>query len=194
MNTLRISALLTLALCMVLPAHARDKSEDKVIFGVHEQVYIQELGITLPAKMDTGAASVALSATNIKRIRRDGQSMVRFDLALKLSKKNREKLGISSDQLKGITLPLAGHVRIKKRPEDHEEDEKDYNRRPTVELTLCIGGRKANVTVNLTDRRRFNYPVLVGTKALRAMHAIIDPAQSMTMGEADCAPDAAEND
>ena len=46
------------ALSEVPPANKR-------IYGLHESVHIRELGITVPAKLDTGADSASLSARYI---------------------------------------------------------------------------------------------------------------------------------
>lgn len=162
----------------------------KTIFGVHEKVHIKELGITLPAKLDTGAESASLSATSIRRFEENGRPMVEFDVAL--SKADREKWGISKGALNDIRLPLDGHVRIKRRAESRDEGEQSYSRRPIVELTLCVGGRKATVAVNLTDRSHFRYPLLVGSDALRALGAMIDPSVSMGSGSPQCAETASK--
>lgn len=157
----------------------------KAVFGVHEKVHIKELGITLPAKLDTGAESASLSATSIRRYKENGRSMVEFNVAL--SKAEREKWGIGKDALNNIRLPLDGHVRIKRRAESRDDGEQSYSRRPVVELTLCVGGRRATVAVNLTDRSHFRYPLLVGSDALRALGAMIDPSVSMGSGSPQCA-------
>ncbi len=162
----------------------------KTIFGVHEKVHIKELGITLPAKLDTGAESASLSATSIRRFEENDRPMVEFDVAL--SKAEREKWGIDKDALKNIRLPLDGHVRIKRRAESRDHGEQSYSRRPVVELTLCVGGRRATVAVNLTDRSHFRYPLLVGSDALRVLGAVIDPSVSMGSGNPRCAETASK--
>lgn len=157
----------------------------KTIFGVHEDVHIKELGITVPAKLDTGAESASLSATAIRRFEENGRPMVEFDVAL--SKADQEKWGINKGALNDIRLPLDGHVRIKRRAESRDDGEQSYSRRPIVELTLCVGGRKATAAVNLTDRSHFQYPLLVGSDALRALGAVVDPSLSMGSGSPQCA-------
>ncbi|MGM0564960.1 MAG: ATP-dependent zinc protease [Pseudomonadota bacterium] len=166
-------------------AHADGEYENKVIYGLHEHVLVKELGVELPAKLDTGAESASLSAHYIKRFDRDGEKWVEFDLAM--DKNDREELGLDSWQWDDVQMPISRHVRIKRRSENVDEGEKDYNRRPVVELTLCIGGREATVDVNLTDRRDFSYPLLVGSDALRKLNSLIDPSISMGTGGPRCA-------
>ena len=79
------------------------------------------------------------------------------------------------------------NVRIRRRASDFEEGEdKDYARRPVIELTLCIGDRKEKLNVNLADRRRFSQPMLIGRDALRALHAMVDAADKFAVGEPRC--------
>lgn len=165
-----------------------DTLDSKAMFGVHEKVHIKELDITLPAKLDTGAQSASLSATYIKVFKEDGRRMVEFDLAV--DKSDREKWNIDKNVVDDIRLPLDSHVRIKRRAENSDTEDKSYSRRPVVELTLCVGGRQATVEVNLTDRRDFRYPLLVGSDALRALNAVVDPSISMRSGSPECAGEA----
>ncbi|MDX1803438.1 MAG: RimK/LysX family protein [Alcanivorax sp.] len=157
---------------------------DKQIFGLHEKVSIPELGITLPAKLDTGAQTASLSARYIKVFERDGEKMVEFDLAV--NRQERERWGIRHDQWDDVQLPLSRHVRIKRRADSLDAQERDYSRRPVVTLTLCMGGHLARVDVNLTDRSDFRYPLLIGADALRALKAVVDPAQTMAMAAPAC--------
>ena len=50
-------------------------------------------------------------------------------------------------------------------------------KRPVVDLELCLGNVKRTVEVNLTDRSSFNYPLLIGAKALREFGAAVNPAR-----------------
>jgi hypothetical protein len=135
----------------------------RVIYGLHEQVYIAELGVVLPAKIDTGADSSSLSAINVRHFTRKGERWVRFDLA------------VEGMDLRDIERPLSHNVRIRRRASDfNEAEDKDYSRRPVLQLTLCIGNRAATVNVNLADRRRFRQPLLLGASTLREMRALVD--------------------
>lgn len=160
---------LVLALCAGLAATAQAapdapaKPTARVIYGLHEQVFITQLGVVLPAKVDTGADSSSLSAVNIRHFKRDDERWVRFDLA------------VDGMQMDDVELPLSHNVRIRRRASDFDpETEKDYARRPVVELMLCIGNRAVTVNVNLADRRGFRQPLLLGASALREMRALVD--------------------
>jgi hypothetical protein len=143
----------------------------RVIYGLHEQVYIAELGVVLPAKVDTGADSSSLSAVNVRLFSRKGERWVRFDLA------------VEGMDLKDIELPLSHNVRIRRRASDFDaEQDADYARRPVLQLTLCIGNRAARVNVNLADRRRFRQPLLLGASTLREMRALVDSEMEFSAG------------
>ncbi|EDY86508.1 conserved hypothetical protein [gamma proteobacterium HTCC5015] len=163
---------------------AEPQHEGKVIYGLHEKVRIKELGVNLSAKLDTGAESASLSARFIKLFERDGEDWVEFDLSI--DKNDRQEMGLSKEQWDDVQMPLSRHVRIKKRSENLEKGEKDYSRRPVVEMTVCIGGREAVIDVNLTDRRDFSYPLLIGSDALRKLNSLVDPAISMGSGRPQC--------
>ncbi len=156
----------------------------KVIYGLNEHVQLRELGVTVPAKLDTGAESASLSARHIKIFEKDGVDMVEFDLAL--TPQDRENLGITREQWDDIQLPLVGHVRIKRLAESLVEEERGYNRRPMVMLTVCMGRRAEQIEVNLTDRSDFSYPLLIGAEALKHLGAVVDPSLQMTAGRPRC--------
>lgn len=151
-----------------------DTPNDKQIFGLHEHVFIDELGLGLKAKLDTGATTSSLSAQNIQRFKRDGESWVRFQLAF----------AEAPEQL--YELPLARISRIKRRADDFDpEEEKTYSARPVVELSLRIGQRQQLIEVNLTDRSAFKYPFLLGARGLKSLGAVVDPGLSLTAGKPD---------
>lgn len=146
----------------------------KVIVGRAEDVYIPALGVRLPAKVDTGAESASLSAVNIKRFLRKGEKWVRFELA------------VDGMEPRTVELPLYRNVRITRRASDMDDDDKHYSRRPKVQLALCLGDRQELLDVNLTDRRRFSQPMLLGKKALKALSALVDVEAEFVLGTPRC--------
>lgn len=154
---------------------------DKQIFGLHEHILISELGVSLQAKLDTGATTSSLSAHHIRRFKRDGESWVRFQLGW----------DGAPDQV--YELPLARVSRIKRRADDFDpEEEKTYSTRPVVELTVHMGNRQQLIEVNLTDRSAFKYPFLLGARGLKGLGAVVDPALSLSVGKPDLSSPAPE--
>nr|WP_189672808.1 ATP-dependent zinc protease [Pseudomonas taiwanensis] len=148
---------------------------EPTLYGRYEYIALPEIGETLKAKMDTGAYTASLSAKDIELFTRDGEEWVRFRLATK-----------DADG-KVYEHKLARISKIKNRADEEEEgDAPELSKRPVVDLELCLGDVKRTVEVNLVDRSSFNYPLLVGAKALREFKAAVNPAKRFTAGKPDC--------
>jgi len=166
-----VKPLLALLSLLALPVMAAEPT----LYGRYENIALPELGETLKAKMDTGAYTASLSAKDIELFKRDGQEWVRFRLATK-----------DADG-KVYEHEVSRISKIKNRAdEDEEGDAPELSRRPVVDLELCLGDVKRTVEVNLVDRSNFNYPLLVGAKALREFKAAVNPAKKFTAGKPDC--------
>jgi hypothetical protein len=168
-----VKSVLALLSLLALPVMAAEPT----LYGRYEYIKLPEIGgQTFKAKMDTGALTASLSAKDIQLFSRDGEDWVRFRLATK---------GADS---KVYEHKVARISRIKNRAA--EEDDGDTAsvaaKRPVVDLELCLGGLKRTVEVNLTDRSSFNYPLLIGAKALREMGAAVNPARRFTAGDPEC--------
>jgi hypothetical protein len=117
-------------------------AEEKIIIGTIEDVVLLPWGARLPARIDTGAAKSSLDARDL-RVQDD---MVEFKLPQKYG-------GLQ------LRLPIVNwkHVRT---PEGLE-------RRPIVELEICLGSRRIRTEVNLTDRSMVKYPLILGRNILK---------------------------
>nr|WP_312571414.1 ATP-dependent zinc protease [Stutzerimonas balearica] len=161
----------------VLLSVAPVMAEEPRLYGRYENIRVEPLSQVLPAKMDTGAMTASLSATDIQRFERDGQPWVRFRLAV-------EDAGDT-----WYERPLIGFSEIKQRVEEGgvaAEGEPPRARRPLVSLELCIGDERREAQVNLTDRSHFDYPLLIGAETIRDLQAAVDPAQRYTAGRPSC--------
>jgi len=148
---------------------------EKTIYGLNERVLLRELGSVAAAKLDTGAKTASLSAQNIERFRRNGESWVRFTPA------------IGPEDAAPVEKPLARISKIKRRAGDFDPDEgKTYTARPVIELELCMGNALRTIEVNLTDRSAFEYPLLIGSDALKRFGALVDPSLKYAAGKPDC--------
>jgi hypothetical protein len=167
-----MKAFLLLLSLVSLPALAGEPT----LYGRYERIGLPELNTSLKAKMDTGAQTASLSARDIELFKRDGEAWVRFRLAAK----------DADDKLHEHVL--ARISKIKNRADEGEDDSSaaEVSKRPVIDLQLCLGDQLRTVEVNLTDRSSFNYPLLIGAKALRELEAAIDPAKSFTAGKPKC--------
>lgn len=147
----------------------------KTIYGLNEHVSLPSLNLEAPAKLDTGAATSSLSAHNIEQFIKDGEDWVRFTLAIE---------GASKEVFEH---PISRISRIKRRADDIPDDDEDtHSARPVIEVELCMGNSKQLIEMNLTDRTSFQYPVLIGSSALKQFKAIIDPSLKYAAGKPDC--------
>ncbi|MDO9321548.1 MAG: ATP-dependent zinc protease [Pseudomonas sp.] len=168
-----MKVLLILFSLVALPALAAEPT----LYGRYEKIGLPELKQTLKAKMDTGAYTASLSARDIELFKRDGEDWVRFRLAAK---------GADDTLYEHLVARIS---KIKNRAEESDDEDEDavaISKRPVIDLQLCLGDQLRTVEVNLVDRSGFNYPLLIGAKALRELDAAIDPAKRYTASKPDC--------
>ena len=164
--------LLLLSLCG-LPALSQ--AADKTVYGLNEYARLADIDLEVAAKLDTGAKTASLSARDIKRFKRNGESWVRFYLA------------IDAAHSHPIERPLARVSKIKRRAGDYDPDEgKKYTARPVIELDICMGSALRSIEVNLTDRSAFEFPLLIGSSALKEFNAAVSPGIKYSAGQPSC--------
>jgi hypothetical protein len=167
-----------LLLCLLL-ASGLSLAAEKTVYGLNEYVRLFDLDLKLAAKLDTGAKTASLSARDIKRFKRDGETWVRFYLA------------IDEAHSSPIERPLARISKIKRRAGDYDPEEgKTYTARPVIEMDVCMGNSLRTIEVNLTDRSAFQYPLLIGSDALTRFSALVDPSLKYAAGKPACTLDA----
>lgn len=174
---MRLTPLLLLLSLFLLPALGQ--ASEKTVYGLNEYARLADIDLEVAAKLDTGAKTASLSARDIKRFKRNGESWVRFYLA------------IDAAHAHPIERPLARVSKIKRRAGDYNPDEgKAYTARPVIELNICMGTAQRVIEVNLTDRSAFQFPLLIGSEALKHFDALVDPSLKYAAGKPACAPDA----
>ena len=123
-------------------------AEKKIIIGTIEEIILLPWGVKLLARIDTGAAKSSLDARELT-VQDD---MVQFKLPKKYG-------GLQ------LRLPIIEwrHIRT---PEGLE-------RRPVVELEICLGSRRIRTEVNLADRSMVKYPLILG-RNFRRKNFVVD--------------------
>ena len=151
----------TLAIALAAPAAiARDTpSETPDLFGWVEWIELGDERIRKKGKLDSGALTSSLDAREIEEFRRDGRRHVRFELH------DRD-----SGEVTTLEKPIKRFVRIVRHSGNHQ-------RRPVIEMDLCLGTTLHSVEFTLIDRSNFNYPVLLGRRALDG-YALIDSGET----------------
>lgn len=133
---------------------------EKITVGEVEDVILMPWGVKLPARIDTGAATSSLDARELKV----KNNMAEFKLP--------EKYGDLQ-----LRLPVVGWQTI--RSADFKE------RRPVVEITVCMGPKLIRAQVTLNDRSTVSYPLIVGRNILRE-NFVVDCMQSRCLPSPSC--------
>ncbi|USD65169.1 RimK/LysX family protein [Vibrio sp. SCSIO 43136] len=115
--------------------------------GYIEQAEVE--GLSFPVKLDTGADMSSISAENIERFEQDGVEMVKFLY------RNDE-----GDKVE-MTKPVVDEIRV-----TAKAGEKNFSR-PVIELRVRVGKVRETIKVNLKDRSRFRYSMILGKNFLR---------------------------
>ncbi|WP_157698128.1 ATP-dependent zinc protease family protein [Legionella clemsonensis] len=140
-------------------------ANQKIIYGYVEKATLIDKNMTLSAKLDTGAKSASLSAVDIHEIEENGKAFLRF----KVPGKHGEV---------EFTCEYVGKVKIKVRAGEHvslQQHHVEPIKRPVVKIAIKIGNKIQTIPVNLTNRKRFNYPLLLGRDAIIAFDGLVDP-------------------
>ena len=135
-------------------AEAQGAGEKQTIGG-EEEVMLLPWRVTLPARIDTGASTTSLDARHLVV----KENIAEFELP--------EKYG----GLK-LRVPVVGWRTV--RSAEHKE------RRPIVEMDLCLGQKQVRTKVNLNDRSKVTYPLIIGRNVLKN-DFVVDCARSNTI-------------
>ncbi|MDF1757359.1 MAG: RimK/LysX family protein [Legionellaceae bacterium] len=144
--------------------------DGKTIYGYVEKVTLHDPDLTVSAKLDTGAKSASLSAIRITETIIDDKTYLSFIVPTK----------------KGdipFTCEYAGRVKIKARVGETKIHSmlKTSIRRPVVIMKMSLDGKEKSIRVNLTNRKRFSYPLLLGRESIIAFDGIVDPHLKYTL-------------
>ena len=123
-------------------------AEEKLTIGLVEDVILLPWGVKLPARIDTGAASSSLDARELKV----EDNVADFKLP---------------DAYGGLRLRLPGVGWKTIRTSESRE------RRPVVEMEICLGPKPFRIKANLNDRSMVKYPLIIGRNALKK-HFVVD--------------------
>ncbi|UPQ88061.1 RimK/LysX family protein [Vibrio sinaloensis] len=105
--------------------------------------------LSFPVKLDTGADVTSINAQNIKLFKQAGQQMVSFDY--------HNDLGMQQT----FTLPVVDTMTITAKAGEKPTV------RPVVEMFVKLGKLEKKVRVNLQDRSRFHYSMILGKNFLQ---------------------------
>ncbi|PJD92397.1 MAG: hypothetical protein CK424_05675 [Legionella sp.] len=147
-------------------------NNSKVIYGYIEKATLVQNDLTLSAKLDTGAKSASLNAVKISEIRVNGKPYLSFIVP--------SKEGDIAFQCEYV-----GKVQIKVRTGEGQANSllRRTIKRPVVLMSIRLNNIERMIRVNLTDRKRFIYPLLLGREAIIAFNGVVDPGKKHTLAE-----------
>ncbi|MEM5477061.1 RimK/LysX family protein [Pacificibacter sp. AS14] len=132
-----------------------------LVVGWRERVDLPLFGLSnLKAKIDTGARTSALHATDIVTFERDGVPWVRFHTKF-------DDDSIDTD----VECPIHDRRDIKNTSGIPET-------RIVIRTKFRIGKRLWSIDLSLTERSDMKFRMIVGRTALRKHHILVDPNKS----------------
>jgi hypothetical protein len=126
------------------------ESSSKQLVGQLEQVWLQNLQLALPARIDTGAETASLDARNIELFERDGRRWVRFEI-----------LHPDSGE------PLLMERKLKRMVAIIQSNTAEAERRPVIKLGVTIGSISQTAEFTLSNRSHLDYQLLIGRNILQ---------------------------
>ena len=144
-----------LVLAFTLWASLPVNAAEKRVVGWIEKVSLED-GLIMEAKIDTGAKHSSINIKDHELFKKKGKPWIRFTLA-----------GPNGGKVK-IERQIIRYAKVKR---------KGYRAqvRPVVELAYCLGDITKTVQVNLVDRSKFDYQMLVGRSFLKG-DFVVDPS------------------
>ncbi|MEM1403819.1 MAG: RimK/LysX family protein [Pseudomonadota bacterium] len=125
-------------------------STGKLVVGSKENVWVEDLQLALPARIDTGAETASLDARNIEEFERDGDPWVRFDIP---NPNSEEPITLERPRIRQALVIQASS----------EEPE----RRPVISLGIQLGEVRQLAEFTLSNRSHLDFQMLVGRNILR---------------------------
>ena len=145
---------------------AKDRTNPALV-GWRELVGLPDLvDARIPAKIDTGARTSSLHATDIERFDRDGQRWVRFQL----------DLGDGRSEAVTCEVPRADRRIITSSNGEGQE-------RFIIKTALTLGSHTFRAEFSLADRSDMKFPILIGRTALRRRF-VVDSGRSYLQSSA----------
>ena len=131
------------------------------VIGLREWIALPDLGLAgLRGKIDTGASTSSLHATDIEPFERDGQPWVRFTAHLGSVVQLRHRR---------CEAPMVT-VKTIKSSNGHAQS------RYVIRTSLALGDRVWDVEFTLACRKKMRYRLLLGSKALIDGQLVVNPA------------------
>lgn len=139
--------------------------QGRLLLGGLEEVWLDPPGVTMVARMDTGADSSSVNAQNLEEFERDGDDWVRFEWVIR-------------DNIYTVERPIERYVRV------IQQADPEGTRRPVIALRLKIGTTDDRFEFTLADRSHLEYQMILGRNFLTNV-AVVDVGQQFVQPRAE---------
>ncbi|NLW04691.1 MAG: ATP-dependent zinc protease [Pseudomonadaceae bacterium] len=140
-------------------------TKNKTLIGSREVIFFPQLGITLRAKIDTGAKTSSLHATHLQVIEKNDQEWVSFTTLT-------EAKGKTSSV--HCEFPVYDHRQVR-------SSNGQAHWRYVIEAEILLGKTKQKIELTLADRSKMQYPMLLGRTAMN-QHFLVAPGKTYLQG------------
>ncbi|MGM0767644.1 MAG: ATP-dependent zinc protease [Pseudomonadota bacterium] len=148
--------------------------------GFVEWVVLQDSGLRLKARLDTGAKTSSLHAVNIEPFEKGDEKWVSFQVPLAdhRDQEGGKKGPAPEDVILEFERPVERTVKIKRKGAESQ-------RRYVIRMEFCIAGTTHETEFSLTDRGKFSYPALLGRRFLSDDNILVTSSDSF-LAEKEC--------
>jgi hypothetical protein len=143
----------------------------KMTLGRVEWVWVAKLEDYFKARVDTGANSSSIHASEIQYFERDGKQWVRFNMYSHESTEKKLSVTNEGETQKSFEAPVVRTVKIK------QATNAKLDKRPVIKLRVRLGNHEDDVEFTLTDRTNMLYPILLGRNFIQDV-AVVDISQA----------------
>lgn len=162
----RIYLLIPLLIALLVSVQLQAKSAvraPKLVLGWLETTQLSGAEMRIKTKLDVGAKTSSMQATNIEYFERDGKPWVSFDFtAIGVNTKHEQTLRREGPLMREVTIKRHGAANVT---------------RPVVTQEFCLYNQIYRTEFSLTDRDKFNYAILLGRSFLSEV-ALIDSSET----------------
>jgi len=137
--------------------------KEKVLIGRVEWGYLPDLKVKYKARIDTGAKTTSIHATNIEEVQKDGTLYVKFQIL----------------DPEGKSIELVREVDTTQRVANANGT---VMKRYAIKEKIKMGGIEKEILINLNDRSDMEYKLLIGRNLLLGRF-IVDVARSHVLGD-----------
>ncbi|MBS9863211.1 ATP-dependent zinc protease [Vibrio alginolyticus] len=137
------------------PVKVTKTPDGMLILGSEEWVYVPEIDQTFKARVDTGATTSSISATDIVPFERDGKDWVKF------------KIDLGDKDTKEFKVPVERWAKVK------QSSSEEVDKRAVVKAYITVGDHKEKTEFTLADRGHMTFPILLGRSFFRDI-AVVD--------------------